>query len=87
MVIFGAAASGADICLHVARCAKRVYLSHKGTALVCSLPDNVTQCPPIKSVSSDGTVMFDDATSEKEVDSIALLYFLYYTSIYLYIFL
>ena len=72
VVILGAAASGKDICLHVARCAKRVYLSHKGTALVCSLPDNVTQCRPIKSLSSDGTVMFDDGTSEKEVDAILL---------------
>ena len=44
VVILRAAASRADICLHVARCTKRVYLSHKGTALVCSLPDNVTQC-------------------------------------------
>ena len=89
VVILGAAASGADICLHVARCAKRVYLRHNGTALVCSLPDSVTQCRPIKSVSSDGTVMFDDGWNERERSGfysiVILLFFLIlYVNLFIY---
>ena len=70
VVILGAGSSGEDICLQVAKCAEMVYLSHKKT-LSCKLPDNVKQHSPIESVSSDGTVRFDDG-QEKKVDAILL---------------
>ena len=70
LVILGAASSGQDICLEVAKCADMVYLSHRRT-LSCKLPDNVKQQSPIESVSRDGTVQFEDG-QEKKVDAILL---------------
>ena len=70
VVILGAGASGQDICLKVATKADIVYLSHKGN-LPCKLPDNVQQQRPISSVSTDGTVHFDDG-QQRKVDAILL---------------
>ena len=64
LVILGAASSGQDICLQAANHAETVYLSHKNT-LCCKLPENVEQHRPIKSVSEDGTVLFEDGQERK----------------------
>ena len=70
LVIFGGGPSGRDICLDVANCAEKVYISHKST--FCStLPENVEQHRPIMSVRMDGTVLFEDG-QERKVDSILL---------------
>ena len=71
VVILGAGLSGQDICLHVAKCADKVYLSHKRAVLRCILPDNLEQHRPIACVSVDGTVQFDDG-QERRVDAILL---------------
>ena len=68
LVILGAASSGQDICLEIAKCAEKVYLSHKST-LRCKLPENVEQHKPITYVSMDGTVVFDDG-QQRKVDTI-----------------
>ena len=68
LVILGAASSGQDICLEVAKCAEMVYLSHRKT-LSCKLPDNVKQQRPMTSVCRDGAVQFEDG-QEKKVDAI-----------------
>ena len=70
LVNFGAASSGQDICLQAANHAEKVYLSHKNT-LSCKLPENVEQHRPIKSVSRNGTVLFEDG-QEMKVDAILL---------------
>lgn len=70
VVVLGAASSGQDICLEVAKKAEIVYLSHKGI-LPCKLPDNVKQQRPISFISPDGTVHFDDG-QQRKVDAILL---------------
>ena len=70
VVILGAAASGQDICLEVAKKAEIVYLSHKGN-VASKLPDNVERQRPISFISSDGTVHFDDG-QQRKVDAILL---------------
>lgn len=70
LVILGAGASGLDICLNVANCAEKVYLSHK-RSLCSKLPENVEQQRPIMSISVDGTVLFEDG-QERKVDFILL---------------
>lgn len=69
VVILGAGNSGLDICLHVAKCAQNVYLSHR-SLLQSNLPENVEQRRCIISVSSDGTVLFGGGEEEKAVDAI-----------------
>lgn len=68
VIVLGAAASGQDICLEIAKKAERVFLSHKGN-LPCKLPDNVQECRSMSFVSSDGVVHLDDG-EQKEVDAI-----------------
>lgn len=68
VVILGAASSGQDICLEVAKQADIVYLSHK-RVLASKLPDNVKERRPISLVSPDGTVHFDDG-QQANVDAI-----------------
>ena len=70
LAILGAGPSGVDICLNVANCAEKVYLSHKGS-LCSTLPENVEQQRPIMSISVDGTVLFEDG-QERKVDCILL---------------
>ena len=70
LVILGAGPSGVDICLNVANCAEKVYLSHK-RRLCSKLPENVEQQMPIMSVCADGTVLFEDG-QERKVDCILL---------------
>lgn len=70
VVILGAAASGQDICLEVAKFADVVYLSHKNI-LSSELPLNVEQHYPISSVSSDCIVQFDGG-QQRKVDVILL---------------
>ena len=71
VVILGAGGSGQDICLQVAKCAERVYLSHK-SLLQSNLPENVEQHRSIISVSRDGTVLFNGGEEEEAVDVILL---------------
>ena len=70
LVILSAASSGQDICLQAANHAEKVYLSHKNT-LCCKLPENVERHRPIKSVSGDGAVLFEDG-QERKADAILL---------------
>ena len=68
LVILGAASCGQDICLHAANHAEKVYLSHKNT-LSCKLPENVERDRPIKSVSVDGAVLFEDGQEKLREES------------------
>ena len=70
LVIFGGGPSGRDICLDVANCAEKVYISHK-SRFCSTLPENVEQHRPIISIHTDGTVLFEDG-QERKVDSILL---------------
>ena len=68
LVNLGTASSGQDICLQAANHAEKVYLSHKYT-LSCKLPENVERDRPIKSVSVDGAVLFEDGQEKLREES------------------
>lgn len=70
VVCLGAAASGQDIAIDVATCAKHVYLSHNKANLQTVLPTNVEQKPGIKHMYANSVVFKND--EEIEVDIVLL---------------
>lgn len=57
VLCLGAAASGQDISVDVAACAKQVYLCHRNKELETVLPQNVSQTPGIKYLTANQAVL------------------------------
>ena len=65
VVVLGAKASGSDISLDISGVAHSIYLSHGRERLRSKLPHNVEQTSAIHSVSSDGTVHFENGEQHR----------------------
>lgn len=78
VVILGAAASGTDIGLEVATCAKKVYLSHNNPRLPSVLPTNMSQVSGVVSCSGPKEFELSDG-SRLEADVILFCTGYHYT--------
>ncbi|XP_002735404.1 uncharacterized protein LOC100377826 [Saccoglossus kowalevskii] len=70
IVLLGAGASGIDVALDIAPCARRVILSHNKNPLVSALPENMSQAPGIKYLKDNKVIFKND--QEEEIDVLML---------------
>ena len=68
VIVLGAAASGSDISLEIAKVAKTVYLSHNNPKNMSKLPQNLDQVSGVKSCIGSNSFKLMDDTEISDVD-------------------